>query len=243
MIGVLNMKKFSYIDLIAILNIEDAHPGGFDLTKKTLKFLPLTSESLVLEVGCGSGNTASYLYENYKCSITSIDINNRMLANARKRFNKMKVPITLHQANAENLPFKDNSFDIIISESVTSFTNVDKSLLEYVRVLKKGGFFLAIEMTAERPLTIKEESDIKDVYGISKVRTVREWEQNLIKAGFRDYKIIKGNSIMNTLTKSTESLPFQKLPPEGIELLHKFQELLLHFKDVLGYRVLLCRKR
>ncbi|MGG0179201.1 class I SAM-dependent methyltransferase [Gottfriedia acidiceleris] len=237
------MRKFSYIDLIATLNIEDAHPGGFDLTKKTLRFLPLTSDSQVLEVGCGSGKTASYLYESFNCSITTIDINSRMLANARKRFNKKKIPVTLHQASAENLPFKDNSFDIIISESVTSFTNVDKSLHEYVRVLKKGGYFLAIEMTSERPLTLKEESEIKDVYGISKVKTVREWEQALIKGGFRDYKILKGNTIMNTSTNPTDTLPFQKLPPEGIELLHRFQEILVRYKDVLGYRVFLCRKR
>ncbi|MFB7142509.1 class I SAM-dependent methyltransferase [Gottfriedia sp. NPDC056225] len=237
------MKKFSYIDLIAILNIEDAHPGGFDLTKKIIKFLPITSESSVLEVGCGSGKTACYLYENYNCSITSIDLNSRMLANARKRFNKMRIPIALHQANAENLPFKDDSFDFIISESVTSFTNVDKSLPEYVRVLKKGGYFLAIEMTSERQLTTNEESEINEVYGIQKVKTVREWEKSLIKAGFRDYKILKGNTVMNTSTNSTDSLPFQKLPPEGVELLHRFQELLLRFKDVLGYRVFLCRKR
>jgi SAM-dependent methyltransferase len=237
------MDKFSYIDLIAILNIEDAHPGGFDLTKEMLKFIPIKPESSVLEVGCGSGHTASYLYEKYKCSLTTIDINHRMLVNAKRRFNRRKIPISLYQANAENLPFEDNSFDIIISESVTSFTNLDKSLIEYQRVLKLGGYFLAIEMTSERPLSIKEQNEVKDVYGISKTRTIKEWEKYLIKSGFTDYKIIKGDTILNTSTKPSQSLPFHKLPPEGIKLLHKFQELLLRYKDVLGYRVFLCRKK
>lgn len=235
------MGKFSYIDLIATLGIEDAHPGGFELTKEMLKFLPLSSDSNVLEVGCGSGKTAFHIYEKYKCSISTIDINNQMLINAKKRFNRKKVPINLFQASAEQLPFGDNSYDIIISESVTSFTNVDQSLSEYVRVLNEDGYLLAIEMTTERPLTYKEQKEIHDVYGISKTRTVKEWERSFLKAGFKDYRIIRGETIINTSTKSTSDLPFHKLPPEGIELLHNFQQLLLRYKDVLGYRVFLCR--
>lgn len=237
------MGKFNYIDLIATLGIEDAHPGGFDLTKEMVKFLPIRSNSSVLEVGCGSGKTAFYLYEKYKCSIDTIDINDRMLINAKKRFNKKKIPINLFQASAENLPFQESVYDFIISESVTSFTNVDKSLSEYARVLKKGGYLLAIEMTTEKPLTLREQRDIQDVYGISKTRTVKEWEYSLIRAGFDEYKIIRGETIVNTTTKPMASLPFDKLPPEGIELLHKFQKLILRYKDVLGYRVFLCRKQ
>ncbi|WP_430510886.1 class I SAM-dependent methyltransferase [Gottfriedia solisilvae] len=237
------MGKFNYIDLIATLGIEDAHPGGFDLTKEMVKFLPIKSNSSVLEVGCGSGKTAQYLYEKYKCSIDTIDINDRMLINAKKRFNKKKIPINLFQASAEKLPFQENVYDFIISESVTSFTNVDKSLSEYARVLKEGGYLLAIEMTTEKLLTVREQKDIQDVYGISKTRTVKEWENSLVRAGFSEYKIIRGETIVNTSTKPMSSLPFDKLPPDGIELLHKFQKLILRYKDVLGYRVFLCRKQ
>lgn len=236
------MGKYNYIDLIATLGIEDAHPGGFDLTKEMVKFLPITSNSTVLEVGCGSGKTALYLYEKYKCSIDTIDINDRMLINAKKRFNKKQTPINLFQASAERLPFQENVYDFIISESVTSFTNVDKSLSEYARVLKEGGYLLAIEMTTEKPLTFREQKDIHEVYGILKTRTVKEWEHSLIRAGFGEYKIIRGETIVNTTTKPMASLHFDKLPPEGIELLHKFQKLILRYKDVLGYRVFLCRK-
>jgi len=237
------MGKFNYIDLIATLGIEDAHPGGFDLTKEMMKFLPITSNSSVLEVGCGTGKTAQYLYEEYQCSIDTIDMNDRMLINAKKRFNKKKIPINIFQASAEKLPFQENAYDFIISESVTSFTNVNKSLSEYARVLKKGGYLLAIEMTTEKPLTLREQRDIQDVYGISKTRTVKEWEHSLIKAGFGEYKIIRGETIVNTTTKPMASLPFDKLPAEGIELLHKFQKLILRYKDILGYRVFLCRKQ
>ena len=236
------MEKFSYFDLLAILNIDDAHPGGFELTKGLVKFLPLTSKSSVLEVGCGSGNTACYLYEKYKCSITTIDLNDQMLINAKKRFRRKNLPINIYQANAEDLPFKDDTFDVIISESVTSFTNIEKSLKEYYRVLKNGGYLLAIEMTTERPLILKEQNDIEAVYGIRKTRTVKEWEIFFKKTGFNDYKVIRGDTIINTSVKPTPSLPFHKLPPEGIDMLHKFQELIVRYKDLLGYRVFLCKK-
>lgn len=49
--------------------------------------------------------------------------------------------------DAENIPFPDNTFDAVLSESVTAFTDKGKSLPEYFRVLKSGGYLGLNEIT------------------------------------------------------------------------------------------------
>ncbi|MBP0727358.1 methyltransferase domain-containing protein [Bacillus sp. RG28] len=236
------MRNFTYIDLLAFLEIEDAHPGGFELTKRLFNNLPLSSESKILEVGCGSGKTASYLYHLYKSDITAIDINRKMLRKAMQRFKHEQVPIKLHAASAENLPFSNNSFDVIISESVTSFTNVKKSLNEYSRVLNDNGFILAIEMTTERLLLEDEQNEIESVYGIKQTYTENEWISFIKNAGFKNIKVIAGNTISNVPSSSSSSPSFQQLPSSILSMYYKHQEILFRFGYILGYRVFLCHK-
>ena len=236
------MRELTYIDLLALLEIEDAHPGGFELTKQLFNTLPLSSKSRVLEVGCGSGKTASYLYHLFKSDVTAIDINEKMLGKAKQRFKYDQVPIKLYAASAESLPFSNKSFDAIISESVTSFTNVKKSLNEYFRVLNDNGFILAIEMTTERLLLKDEQSEIETVYGIKRTYTENEWITFIKNAGFKNVKVIDGNTIANVPSSSSSIPMFHQLPSSILPTYHKHQEILYRFGNILGYRVFLCRK-
>jgi len=236
------MTNFTYIDLLALLEIEDAHPGGFELTKQLFHNLPLSSKSKILEVGCGSGKTASYLYHQFRSDITAIDINEKMLQKAKQRFNNEQVPIKLNAASAENLPFQNKSFDVVISESVTSFTNVKKSLSEYIRVLNDNGFILAIEMTSERLLLNNEQKDIESVYGITQTYTENEWMTFIKNAGFKKVKVIAGNTIANVSSGSSSIPMFHQLPSSILSLYYKHQEILYRYANTLGYRVFLCRK-
>ena len=51
-------------------------------------------------------------------------------------------------SSAENLPFSDNSFDYyVISFGIRNVTNLEKTLTEAHRVLKKGGRFFCLEFS------------------------------------------------------------------------------------------------
>jgi ubiquinone/menaquinone biosynthesis C-methylase UbiE len=236
------MGKITYIDLLALLGIEDAHPGGFVLTKKLLYDLSLSPTSRILEVGCGSGKTASYLYHQYKSDVTAIDINEKMLQKAKQRFQQEKIPIKLYTADTEKLPFSNRSFDVILSESVTSFTNVRKSLHEYVRVLNDDGLMLAIEMTTERLLLENEQKEIETVYGIRRTYTEKEWICFIQNAGFKNVKVLAGNTVMNASSSSSSNPSFGQLPSSVLSMYYKHQEILYRYGDLLGYRVFLCHK-
>jgi len=178
--------RSTYIDLLADYGVSGAHPGGFPLTKKILDKLPINSNTRLLDLGCGTGQTLAYIAKTYPCKVIGVDINDQMLFKAAQRFKRENIIINLVRANAMHLPFPSNTFDIALSESVTVFTTINKALNEYARVLKTGGILLLIEMTAVCPLDARELNEITSAYGVEKVPTLNEWESMFRQAGFED---------------------------------------------------------
>lgn len=236
------MKHSTYIDLLAMIGIEDAHPGGFELTKQLISVLPISKTTKVLEVGCGSGKTLAYLYKKTSCSLSAIEINDIMISKASKRFWSENIPVTLVKGNVEQIPFPNSNFDMIISESVTVFTKIELSLREYIRVLKKNGIFTAIEMTIEQNLDAKAQEEIVNVYGIDKLLTEFEWINVLNKNGFKNVSIIGGTTIKNTTPSFVPPSKLNKLNRNLQKKLFEHQKIIQKYNDVLGYRIFVCEK-
>lgn len=108
------------------------------LEKKAVqKILPsVGSNEIFLEIGCGTGHWTWFFSElGYK--IIGLDIDKNMLRAAKNKDIKNAVFV---QADASNLPFKDNSFDICGAITVLEFTNdFQKALKEMYRCTKPGG--------------------------------------------------------------------------------------------------------
>ena len=77
------------------------------------------------------------------------DINNSMLYEGRKNLlNHGVIDVDFVQANAESLPFKDNTFDCVsIAFGLRNVTDKDAALRQMCRVLKKGGTLLILEFS------------------------------------------------------------------------------------------------
>lgn len=89
---------------------------------------------LVLDAGCGTGEMMEFLKENNFENFIGYDISFNMLVHAKKRAEKLVC------ADAENLPFADNSFDVIYARALLHHLfNVPKALSEIKRVLKPDG--------------------------------------------------------------------------------------------------------
>ena len=118
------------------------HLGGMKATQRLVELCAITPNSRVLEIGCGVGITSCYLAREVRCSLTSVDLSEQMIAWARKRAERERLVdrITFCVADAQKLPFAEESFDAVVSESVTAFAS-DKptAVREYGRVLKPGG--------------------------------------------------------------------------------------------------------
>ena len=102
-----------------------------------------------LDVACGTGDLGKLFldYTDKYGEITSSDSNNKMIEKGKKRLRKYKN-INWVTAEAEKLPFEDNTFDFYtISFGLRNTKNLDKSLSEAYRVLKSGGRYMCLEFS------------------------------------------------------------------------------------------------
>ena len=115
----------------------------------------------VLDVAGGTGDIACRSVEasDRTAHATVLDIHGSMLAVGRDRAVKRKLDpyLTFVEANAEELPFEDASFDAYtIAFGIRNVPRIDKALSEAFRVLKPGGRFLCLEFSdVEMPILDK----------------------------------------------------------------------------------------
>ena len=101
--------------------------------------LDLQSNSRVLDVAAGNGN-ASLAAARRWCDVTSTDYVPALLEGGRRRAEADGYHIAFQEADAENLPFADNSFDAVLSTFGVMFTpNQERAAAEMLRVCKSGG--------------------------------------------------------------------------------------------------------
>ena len=93
----------------------------------------------VLDIACGNGN-ASLSAARRGCHVTGIDIARELLDQARQRARAERVDPEFLIGDAEDLPFDESSFDVILSTFGVMFApDRQKALSELLRVLKPGG--------------------------------------------------------------------------------------------------------
>ena len=96
----------------------------------------------VLEVGCGRGGGAAYVFERFRpSSMTGVDLARTAIERCRRRYGR--PGLTFETADAQALPFADGSFDAVINvESSHCYPDMDAFLGEVRRVLRPGGKLL-----------------------------------------------------------------------------------------------------
>jgi SAM-dependent methyltransferase len=101
--------------------------------------LDLRSGARVLDVAAGNGNATLAAARRW-CDVTSTDYVSSLLESGRARARAEGHTILFQEADAEDLPFPDASFDVVISTFGVMFTpNQDKAASELARVCKPGG--------------------------------------------------------------------------------------------------------
>ena len=103
----------------------------------------------ILDIGCGTGDIVSIISEN-KSGLNSktktylLDPNINMIKQGIKKLKKKDI--TWIASYGELLPFKNNKFDVVMmSFSLRNVENINKTLKEINRVLKKDGQFICLE--------------------------------------------------------------------------------------------------
>lgn len=118
------------------------HIGGVAATRELIELCHIDASKYVLDVGCGAGQTACFLAQTTGCRVMGVDILPAMVARAQDTARRAGVSgVEFRLADAQALPFDDNTFDAVLTESVTSFTaEKARAVGEYARVLRPGGY-------------------------------------------------------------------------------------------------------
>jgi arsenite methyltransferase len=138
----INVNPPTFFDFAAEVGLTK-HIGGMEATQAIIQLCHIDKDSHVLDVGCGVGATPCFIAQQYGCRVTGVDISDRMIQRSTHRARRLKISniVEFKVADAQDLPFEDNLFDAVITESVTAFPeDKQKAVCEYTRVTKPGGY-------------------------------------------------------------------------------------------------------
>ena len=127
----------------------DYLPAYRALLKQALERWPVTGSTPGLNaLDCGTGTGALSEALAGVCTvplkINAIDTSSVMLSKAGERLRDIGLDVVLHQADAQQLPYADNSFDIVMAGHILEhLPHPVTALLEMVRVVRPGGLVFA----------------------------------------------------------------------------------------------------
>lgn len=141
-------------------NLERQGPGSPEMTIKALSFIDnLTPDSLIADIGCGTGGQTMVLAQHAPGHITGIDLfsyfidlfnNNSQKLNLQKRVRGIV-------GSMDKLSFKEEELDLIWCEGAIYNIGFNRGLNEWRKFLKQGGYLAVTEaswFTEERPAEI-----------------------------------------------------------------------------------------
>jgi len=105
----------------------------------------------LLELGCGAGKMAVLLAKS-GADVTAFDLSPLSVRTSRQLAALNNIDIDFAVASGENLPFANDSFDVIFGKSILHHLIIDLGKHEIYRVLKKGGKAVFVEPLGMNPV-------------------------------------------------------------------------------------------
>lgn len=114
-----------------------------DIIRKVMK--DNIKRDIVLDLASGTGDLTKELLSLKPKKLYSCDISSKMLEVQKSKLKDSEVSLSM--ADAEDLPYDDDSIDIIaVGFGVRNFENLKTALLEVSRVLRRNGHLIVLEM-------------------------------------------------------------------------------------------------
>lgn len=144
----------------------------------------------ILDIGCGGGATLKRLLRRSSDSkVYGIDISEESVAKARKVNSKLLgKQVFIQTGSAEELPWDDNTFDIVTAvETVYFWPNIVKCFTEVKRILKTDGQFVVIVEVTSKKSVWTNLVDGMTAYSVDQLKSL------LKQAGFTEFNIHNKN--------------------------------------------------
>jgi len=147
---------YAHPEPIALSLEEEMHRYPLQMYHKVANHSGVNWETAeALEVSSGRGGGASFIVRHFKPrSYTGLDFSARAVEFCRKQYAHLKE-LTFHHGNAEEIPFADESFDVVVNvEASLYYPNLHKFFEHVRRVLKPNGYFLYTDLRYDEKVAI-----------------------------------------------------------------------------------------
>ncbi len=127
--------------------------------KKVVSIVAKNNPKTILDVATGTGDLAINLTETGAKEIIGLDISAGMLDVGKQKINEEKLDDTIKMVlgDGEKIQYPDNYFDAVtVSFGVRNFENLEKGLIEILRVLKPQGIFVVLETSVPTKFPYKQ---------------------------------------------------------------------------------------
>jgi len=166
---------------------EQIHSGGPPATDALAKALGLKKGMKVLDLCSALGAPARHIVKKYGVTVDGVDMTKTMNEKARERVKEAKLEdmITIHEGNVMDLPFEDNTYDIVWGQEAWCYVTDKKKLLEEAyRVLKPGGKMGFTDWIITGEILNEELDPLYDTMAFPYMETFQGYQKIIKEVGF-----------------------------------------------------------
>ncbi|MDA0735421.1 MAG: methyltransferase domain-containing protein [Chloroflexi bacterium] len=212
----------------------------------------IDSSSRVLDMGCGNGNTATWLSRSTGCRVTGIDLSGVRVANANAAVKALPPEIgsllEFRKASATSLPFDDSSFTHVWSQATIYHVHEkEQALQQAYRILEPNGLFVFDDLIKPKP----DISETAQQYVYQRLLFDTPYSFSGYQDGLKDvgFQIVEAHDLSEHLKQSYQCLGQMALARSEGEG-DQFQQLTFAYQQMvraienqeLGWGMYLCRK-
>ena len=202
-------KEYSYITSVILVT--------YNLIADELSRLGDFQNGIALDIGSGLGDLAIEIARRYpQLDIIGVDISQKAIEEASKKAKSNNVKNARFEfGNAHNLPFKDMTFNLIVSHgSIHHWKDPGKAFREIYRLLKPSGLAYLTDLKRDAPADIVKEVAVNlppaqakaFIHSVNASFTQEELNQMLNKIGIEDFCISEQKFSKQTILKNKDIL-------------------------------------
>lgn len=157
-----DLLKLSYPDFLGFFGVDNTPPGGEETLKSWIKNSEINKDSYLLDLACSTGFSSRNISLKTECRANGIDISPPSIesANAIAFKSGISARVKFSVANAENIPFPDETFTHVTAGCCFGFiSDKEAALKECHRVLRSDGFLCISPFFYE----VKPHSELVDL--------------------------------------------------------------------------------
>ena len=176
------------LDLVRLSARRVFPPGGEDLYRQVARLTDLSSSTEVLDVASGRGIPLEFFAREYGIHGTGVEEDPRLVgeAGAHARAEGLAHQVSFQEAPSDDLPFRDETFDVVIGEmGLAADVDPKEAIRELARVTRPGGQIVLVQLVWKAPVNEDRRRILSEHLG-ARPLMMMEVRRVLLEAGVRD---------------------------------------------------------